>query len=262
MPVGTTGKDANGNWTKVENGMTVVWNVELNIWERHLNLNDQGIPLIVWTQNDHNVGAHDQVFLIVRVDDGMQGVEKIDSISLHPGANIDDEPGGHPLNFSNVFLGDVLKEYQGQFNTFNVRWFDEGKISFSFTTSERQEPWSWKLGPNTSVIVDILDAPIGNGFVKEHGLGVFDGIDGPDQTRYQLRVFTDSEGNLHEWIVPGKPVDQLTKEQLLEMYLYAPTFLTQSSDFRTDLGSNRLTFYVDVLTKPAFPPFIDFGPPQ
>ena len=161
----------------------MTWSNDLNMWERHLNLNDQDIPLMVWTQDDHKYGAQDQIFLTVRISDKVQGFEKIGSMSLHPGANMDNEPGGNPMNISDQFFSDLT----GLSNKIPCDWFD-GK-TISFTTPERSDPWIWKLGPQTKVIVDTLDKPIGGGFFKEKGLGVYDGIDGPEQTTYQVRVF-------------------------------------------------------------------------
>ena len=253
---------ADGLYHKTENGMDVTWSKDLNTWERHLNLNDRDIPLIVWNLDQPNLP--DQVFLTVKISDKVQGFEKAESISLHPGANVDDELPGHGINFPNVFSGDVIKKYAGSMNTIDSRWFTDGKISFSFTTSERPDPWVWKLGPNTKVVVDILATPVGEGFFKGAINGVYDGIDGPGQTKYQIRVFTDAQGNLHEWIVPGKPVDKLTKQQMIQMYLFAPAYLTMSSDFTqfTNLNVSNLQNYVWLLTNPAVPPFIDFTPPQ
>ncbi len=74
MPEGATGKDANGNYTKTENGMTVVWNKDLNTWERHLNVNDQGIPLINFNQMQHDQGGmKDGLNLFVNVSDQVPG---------------------------------------------------------------------------------------------------------------------------------------------------------------------------------------------
>ena len=90
---------------------------------------------------------------------------------------------------------------------------------------------------------------------------MYDGINGPDQTTYQVRIFTDDQGNLHEWIVPSKPVDQLTLKQRLGMYsICSWRTLTQYSDFNPDpFVIAILNNYIDLLTKPAYLPFIDFG---
>jgi hypothetical protein len=257
-PDGTGQKDANGNYTKIENGVSVVWNPELQTYERHLNLNDQDIPLIVWNPFQHNLGIHDQVFLTVRISDKVQGFEKAGSIRLHPGANIDNEPGGHPLNFSNLFLGDVIKKYTGSFNRIEPGWFD-GKISFTFTTSERPDPWVWTLGPHTKVIVDVLDKSIGNGFQKADDPWAKGSL---QKGSLQVRLFTDEGGNLHLWIVPGSPLDQLTKKQLMEIMLYAPAQVIDHSDQRVPPFSPKLDNYISFTTNPNLPPFFDFGPPQ
>jgi hypothetical protein len=258
MPDGATGKDAQGNYIKIENGLTVVRNTELNTWERHLNLDDQDIPLIVWDQIQHNVGFHDQVLLTVRISDKVPGFEKAGSISLHPGANVDDLPGGNPFNFSNIFLADVIQKYTGSFLITDPGWFDQGKISFSFTTSERPDPWVWNLGPETKVIVDVLDKPIGNGFQKADDPWAKGSL---QKGSLQVRLFTEG-GNLHLWIVPGSPLDQLTKEQWMEIFLYAPAQVIDHSDQRVSPFSDKLSTYIALTTKPSHPPFIDIGPPQ
>ncbi len=253
-PLDATGQNAQGNYIKVENGVTVVWDAKLNTWERHLNVNDQGIPLLVASETwVSNFGFTSEAFLHVNISDKVPGFDKIESISLHPGITADYTPGD-PMNLTVLFDSNLIQTYHLK----NLR--DEKNLSIPFTTLEG--PQTWIVGPNTNVIVDILEAPVGNGFFKTHGLGVYDGIDGPGQTRYQLRIFADSQGNLHEWIVPSKSVDKLTKEQLLEMYLYAPAYLTQFSDFRTDQFCTNLGAYILLLTKPAYPHLIDFGPPQ
>ena len=82
MPIGATGKDTQGNWVD-ETGN--VWNPEVNAFERHLNLNDEEIPLFVLTALGHAAGMKDLVPLIVNVSVKLPGFEKLDSISLHPG---------------------------------------------------------------------------------------------------------------------------------------------------------------------------------
>ncbi len=256
MPEGATGKDANGNYTKVENGMQVTWNTELQTWERHLNVNDQDIPLIVWNQAQHKLGIHDQVLLSVRISDKVKGFDKVESISLHPGVDID---LGNYLNFSNQFLSDVIQKYIGSSDTTDPRWFSNGEISFSFTTSERPDPWVWKLGPGTKVIVDILDKPIGNGFTSWNGDAF------GNHLRFQVRMFTDpSTGDLHVWFAlsPGVSADQITDEEWKEIFVYGPGQVLQNSDQRVPDYSARLTNYVELLTKPQYPPFTDFSPPQ
>ncbi len=165
MPPDATGKDTRGNYTKVEDGLTVVWNSALHTWERPLNVNDEGIPLRALTEESHNVGLKDQVWLYVYVSDKVQGSEKAEFISHHPGANVDNLPGGHPINFSNQFFSDLTVRVYG--NMLNHPLFQDvmnGRASVEFTTSEG--PQTWKLGPDTKVIVDILDQPARNGFRK------------------------------------------------------------------------------------------------
>ena len=79
-PSGATGKDAKGNYTKVENGLSVVWNPELNTWERHLNVNDEGIPLILFNQMQHEIGGmRDYLDLYISVSDRVQGYDRVES---------------------------------------------------------------------------------------------------------------------------------------------------------------------------------------
>ncbi len=82
-----------------------------------------------------------------------------------------------------------------------------------------------------------------------------------DPPKYMVRIFADEQGNLHEWIVPSVPVDQLTREQLVEILILAPAQVIQGSDQRYLPFSEHVVNYVQLLTKPAYPAFIDFVPP-
>ena len=80
---------------------------------------------------------------------------------------------------------------------------------------------------------------------------------------FQIRLFTEN-GDLKLWIAlpPGVSADQLTKEQWIEIFLYAPAQVIQRSDQRTPDFCEKLSSYVALLTQPQNPPFIDMGPTQ
>lgn len=252
MPPDATGKDAQGDYTKSENGITVVWNAKLSIWERHLNLDDKGIPFILPTNLGLSAGYKNQVFLYVNIADTVPGFEMLTSISLHPGVNEFPPPGSPNWrpNFSDQFSSDLFVKLNRPRDMFTA--LAQG-ASIQFTTLEGQQ--TWKLGPNTKIVVDILDAPVGNGFRKWWGM--YD-----DPPKYMVRIFTDEQGNLHEWIVPSIAVDQLTKEQLAEIFILAPAQVLGGSDQRYLPFSEHVVNYVQLLTNPAYLPVIDFGAPQ
>jgi len=87
-PPDATGTDAQGNYTKVENGITVIWHPEFNEWMRTLNVNNAGIALYAMPQAGLNIGFKDQVFLFINVSDKLQGFAQIASISRHPSVDI------------------------------------------------------------------------------------------------------------------------------------------------------------------------------
>jgi hypothetical protein len=229
---------------KTENGVTVVWNVELQTYERHLNLDDKGIPLIALNKS-LDPGLPDLLMLYVKISDKVSEFAKLGSISLHSGANVTVAP-----SFENQFLTDIIKSL-GSKVTFQQA--ASGEASVSFTTSEGKQ--IMKLGPNKIVEVDILDKPIGNGF-KEYK-------DPYGNAIWQVRLFTDENNNLHEWIVlpQGVSIDQLTKEQQVETYLLFGVVLGDSDQsvphYTMNLGS-----YVDLMTNSKFSPSFDIGPSQ
>ena len=101
--------------------------------------------------------------------------------------------------------------------------------------------------------VDVLDKPVGNGFKDWKD---------PSGTYFQVRLFTDAQNNLHLWIVPSVSLDQLTKEQLMEMFVYASAQVVSNSDQRVPGCCQNLVNYVPLLTDPKYPPFIDINPEQ
>ena len=239
-PPGATGKDAQGNWIKTENGVQVAWNAELNTWERHINVNNEGIPLVALTQQMQNNGGKDMLFLHAKVSDKVPGFEHIGSLSLHNGANVNIRE-----SFGNQFWFDLLKKIGSNLDYQQIL---DGKVFISFTTSDGTQ--NWKISPDTKVEVYILDKPIGNGFQ--------DWKDAKGNN-FQSRMFTDEQGNLHLWIVPGRPIDQYSREELMEMYLFAPASVISDPDQRVPRYSSRLSGYVILATDP---PYFDFGPPQ
>ena len=105
MPKGATGKDANGNYTKMENGVTVTWNAELNTWERSIT-NNNGVPLLVNNAAMRSNGLSDTQFLHVLIDNQLAGVDDVASLSLVSGA---DESAGK--SFAGVFHLAIQKKF-------------------------------------------------------------------------------------------------------------------------------------------------------
>ena len=247
-PTGRVKSSANGTYTKTEDGVTVTWSPELNTWERILNVSNESIKLMAVTQQSHDLGIKDQIGLIVRISDKVPGFSKMGSISKHPGADIDG--GGQGFNFPNQFLSDLRKKIGPKVDYYHP--IMNGEIFIPFTTTEGSQ--NWKLGPDTTVEVDILDQPIGDGFQKYS--------DPYTMETWQVRIFADQQGNLHEWIVLSKPVDQLTKEQRNEVNLLAPGLIIGSSDTQLHKFSDKLTMWIALLVDPSRPAFFDIDPPQ
>ena len=107
MPEGATGKDANGNYTKTENGLTVIWNKDLNTWERHIMVNDIGVPLFPYGDKGHSIGLTDQMRLHVNISDKLPGFDKVKSLSF-VGISGDNYP--ELLNLFILDLQNVLKK--------------------------------------------------------------------------------------------------------------------------------------------------------
>ena len=254
MPPGATGKDAQGNYVKIENGVQVAWNAELNTYERHVMVNDVGVQLLALTSQAHSNGVSDQLFLHVNISDKLPGFEKVESLSFHNGAG--DSIG--QTTFADVFMVDLQKVLQKNmgFAFHDFRQFMSGEFSLSFTTAERSQPWVWKLGPNTTVVVDIIDAPIGPGFQTWK--------DAEGYT-FQTRLFTDEQGNLHVWVVPeiaqGTSIDQYSREELMKMYLFGVASVVADSDQTTQHYTQKLSLYAILAAKPNESSF-DFGPQQ
>ena len=79
-------------------------------------------------------------------------------------------------------------------------------------------------------------------------------------------MFTDppSGGDLHvQFVLPsGVSWDQLTKQQRAEIYIYGPAQILQRPDQTNPGFSEHISNYVELLTRPTYPPFIDEGPSQ
>jgi len=236
MPEGATGKNANGEWVDQKGG---VWNPEVQTFERHLNLNDQGVTLINFNQQQHDLGGmRDHLPLFVNISDKVQGFDKLDSISTHPGA------GDKDLSFANVirgFFSDSLR-----MNT----WREDKAVSIA--TIEGKGTWIISKDDSHKIVVDILDKAIGDGFqtwTDSYG------------TTFQSRIFT-KDGDLHVWIVPGKPVDQLKKVQLMEMYLFGPASIFNNTDQTKQGSSTPLDTLSVAAINPQLLPLFDFVPSQ
>ena len=106
MPEGATGKDANGNYTKAENGVNVVWNAELNTYERHLNADDAGVPLAALSTALKANGLTDDFYLIVNISDTIPGFDRAGLISFHPG--VGDQQ--IPISFAMQFPFDLARK--------------------------------------------------------------------------------------------------------------------------------------------------------
>ncbi len=215
-PEGWTGKDAQGNYIKTENGITVTWNTELNTWERHIIVNDDGVPLFPVNDAGHAAGYTDQMKLHVNISDKVPGFDKVESLSFH--SSVVNSGGDTLINVFIVDLQKALKSRMGSAYHDNYQLFTGG-LSLSFTTAERPQPWVWKLGPNTTVDVDIIDAPIGPGF-QTWKCPMWKN---PTKSYiFQTRLFTDDQGNLHVWLIPDPtiPIDQYSREDDMAMYLF------------------------------------------
>ena len=148
MPEGATGKDAQGNWTKTENGIQVTWNAELNSWMRSLIVNDQGIPVSPVTQK---LEYH------FYVSDAVAGAMQVDSISYHG------SPGNSPGYENAIFvkmqsLLEKSPDWNNYVNTLGT------EISIPFTTSEGPQIMIVGNSKIAKIEVDIIDKPIGDGF--------------------------------------------------------------------------------------------------
>ena len=159
------------------------------------------------------------------------------------------------MSFVNAFASDL----QLSFDRHGAFYLDlnNGKLSAAFTTDEG--PQTWKFGPNTKVVVDILDKPPTGYVFKDWEI--------PTVTvkphHVQVRLFADKQtGDLHLWAVPDAPVNQLTKDELLYIYLYGPGQVIGRLDQHNPGFSQKLSIYVSLLTQSQYPPFFDFGPPQ
>jgi len=242
MPEGATGKDAEGNWIKTENGVNVTWSKDLNTWERHLNVNNEGIPLVIFNEQQHTQGGMKDNFpLFVNVSDKMSGYNNVDSISPHPGA------GDQDLSFANIFRYDIQKA----FGITDMRQIQAGETTVTFTTVEGRQT----INLNKSVIVDVFDQPTGGGFQQWK-------IADPSGTTFQSRLFADAQQNLHVWVVPGKQIDQLTHTQLLEMFLFGPASIIDSRDQRVQNISQEVINLSYSAVNPKILPFLDFVTPQ
>lgn len=236
-----TERDANGKNERV-------WSQEFGTWERNLNLEGKPIQLMYISNESRAAGFHDQIWLQVNISDRVSGFDKVGLLSLHIGTdNLD-----VGKSFRNQFIADLKRKADPGPIFLDI---DQDKVSIPFTTIEG--PQIWKLGPNTKVVVDILDKPIGNGFIP------WDDMYGPSNSVFQVRLFADqTTGDLHVQVVPGMPVDQLSKEQWAEILLYGPAQIIQNSDQRVAHFSSYLSTYVVLLTNPQYPAFFDMGPSQ
>lgn len=111
-----------------------------------------------------------------------------------------------------------------------MRQTQGGGMTVDFTAVEGTQ--HWQFGTNGKIIVDIL-----NQKPKDSG---FQTWEDPDGNQFQSRIFTDEQGNLHVWIVPGKSVDQYTKERLLEMYLFGPASIIANRNQQVQKYSSEL----------------------
>lgn len=255
-PPGYTGKDAQGNYTKPENGVTVMWNTELNMWVRHIMVNDEGVPLLAVSGQAHSNGVSDQLFLHVNISDKVPGFEKVESLSFHSGAGDSNGP-----TFGNVFLLDLQKVLQKRIGPAykGFQQLDSGDISLSFTTSEGSK--KWKIGQGSTIVVDILDRPIGIGF-QSWKCPMWKN---PNKNYiFQTRLFTDDQGNLYVWLIPDPtiPIDQYTREDDMAMYLFGVASIVNDSDQTQQFFSMKLATYSAVASDSKLPPYFDFGPPQ
>jgi hypothetical protein len=261
MPEGATGKDVNGNYTKTENGLTVTWNADLKTWERHIMVNDTGIPLFPHGTASHSMGLTDQMMLHVNISDKVPGFDKIESLSF-VGITGDGLSSADYPEFANLFNADVqiaLKERMGS-KFIGFQQLGSGELSLSFTTTERSEPWSWKLGPNTTVDVDIVAAPVGSGF-QTWKCPMWKDLN--KSYIFQTRLFTDDQGNLHVWFVPDPtiPIDQYAREDDMTMYLFGVASIMNNSDQTQQYFSMKLASYSALGALPGRTIF-DFVPPQ
>ena len=80
-PDGTGQLGADGLYHKSENGVDVTWNPEVQTFERHLNADDAGVPLVTFT----TAPIYNNLFLYMYIDDTIPGSDRVGLLSLHPG---------------------------------------------------------------------------------------------------------------------------------------------------------------------------------
>ena len=237
-------------WTETDaKGNVLYWHPEFGEWMRNITTDPDGVPLAVYTTQALNAGLTDQIRLHVAVAEGVPGAAHVGSVTFNDAVRDDT----NPADFTSVVFYDLQMAIEKRMGLTLQEYiqmsFDQKHLAF--TTSEGSQ--DWKMGPDTMIIVDILDKPVGNGFqVWKDVYGV----------QMQSRIFTDAAGNLHVWIVPGKSVDQMTKEQLARIILFGPASVIGSEDQTSQGESSELETLVAFSTDANRHPSIIFGPSQ
>ena len=132
-------------------------------------------------------------------------------------------------------------------------WRDETTVEF--TTSEGPQIWKFGMNTGTRVVVDVLEQPVGDAFRKWP-------IPDPWGTTFQSRIFADPQHDLHVWIVPETPIDQLKHVQLVEICLFGPASIIDGRDATRQGMTNTLLQLAQDAVSPNSRPFLDFVPPQ
>ncbi len=230
VPKGYT-NNASGKYSKVENGLTYIWDEER---EAGYRLYFSGYVL-----DKTDLNAIDQLLMTVNIDDAVIGEESLHKLKHH--ANTD------PPNTRNwtSLVQDVLYKNMGRAgmfpnpNAFSLApWVSkEGEPTyhqFHFDFKNSEGPQQWGLWTGSQIVVHIrgdYDALKANAqdtrFSDVKGQIKY----GP-KMNYMIRMWTEN-GNLHIDLAPNLPASEWTEKQLMEMFMFAPASIMEGAIYAT-----------------------------
>lgn len=259
-PEGATGKDSKGNYIKTvttENGNTLeyTFDAERNSWYRPIFT---GYTLDR-SQETNIAGYPDALLMTMYIDGSIK-----DELSIPTLSHADNTDPANKVNFSARYFTNMINAVKGRgliktISEFNKPNFDSHKFYLDFVNADG--PQRWGLWPGTTIDVHIrgdydqLKTDMAtNGFSETQKKTLY----GP-ANNYMLKIWADTNNNLHVDIAPSIPATKWTEDMFYEMAFIGPGEVFESPD-QTHQKSGRTTS--EFIGNRKQWPYFTFGPPQ